>query len=518
MSGNRDFQIKNGVLTKYKGSGGRVTVPDGVTEIGMRAFKNCAAITEIVLPESLEVIGFDTFFGCTGLRQMFLPKGVREIVEHQERPENVSLTDYCLTKKYHTTMFAKCDQLAWIEVDPKNKIYFSYAGMLFQRGVINRGGDLPILEGNEMIYCPKGYDKTPEFPPHVICVHGFCDCKKLKTVSLPEGVITCGSFCGCTDLERVQLPASLEELDSFGMFEQCPALKEVVLPSERLRKPELLTDFLKELSAVLVAPYISLDLLPTSCKSGAAVGFAKWLSQGREVPETIHEEYMSYIHAHLSYLYPMALKHEELMVLMLQEEMIPKNIISELLERSTKQGRTPITAMLLKYQETHGGTPDPFKALEAHIKIIETNVLPVAVAKQSWTYKKLEEGTLCLNQWRGTGVELIVSVQIGKAVVTMLGDEVCSAYIAIFNDMQQAMVNTRMNLRSAWIPEGITALGHGSFNGCKSLTDAYLPQSVEQIGDYAFAHCPKLTIHAPARSYAERYAKEHNIPFQPIEE
>lgn len=86
MSGNRDFQIKNGVLTKYKGSGGRVTVPDGVTEIGMRAFKNCAAITEIVLPESLEVIGFDAFFGCTGLRQMFLPKGVREIVEHQERP------------------------------------------------------------------------------------------------------------------------------------------------------------------------------------------------------------------------------------------------------------------------------------------------------------------------------------------------------------------------------------------------------------------------------------------------
>ena len=75
-----------------------MTVPDGVTEIGMRAFKNCAAITEIVLPESLEVIGFDAFFGCTGLRQMFLPKGVREIVEHQERPENVSLTDYCIIR------------------------------------------------------------------------------------------------------------------------------------------------------------------------------------------------------------------------------------------------------------------------------------------------------------------------------------------------------------------------------------------------------------------------------------
>ena len=66
----------------------------------------------------------------------------------------------------------------------------------------------------------------------------------------------------------------------------------------------------------------------------------------------------------------------------------------------------------------------------------------------------------------------------------------------------------------AWIPEGITVLGYGSFNGCRSLTDVYLPQSVEKIGDYAFAHCPKLTLHVPAGSYAEQYAKEHNIRFK----
>ena len=74
MSGNRDFQIKNGVLTKYKGSGGRVTVPGGVTEIGMRAFKNCAAITEIVLPESLEVIGFDAFSAVRACARCFCQK------------------------------------------------------------------------------------------------------------------------------------------------------------------------------------------------------------------------------------------------------------------------------------------------------------------------------------------------------------------------------------------------------------------------------------------------------------
>ena len=31
--------------------------------------------------------------------------------------------------------------------------------------------------------------------------------------------------------------------------------------------------------------------------------------------------------------------------------------------------------------------------------------------------------------------------------------------------------------------------------------------------DWAFVDCPNLTIHAPAGSYAEQYAKENHIPF-----
>ena len=41
---------------------------------------------------------------------------------------------------------------------------------------------------------------------------------------------------------------------------------------------------------------------------------------------------------------------------------------------------------------------------------------------------------------------------------------------------------------------------------------------VVMIDSSAFRDCKALTIHAPAGSCAEQYAKEHNIPFQPIEE
>jgi hypothetical protein len=40
-----------------------------------------------------------------------------------------------------------------------------------------------------------------------------------------------------------------------------------------------------------------------------------------------------------------------------------------------------------------------------------------------------------------------------------------------------------------------------------------IPGSVTYIGALAFNECPNLTIHAPAGSYAETYAKENNIPF-----
>ena len=63
------------------------------------------------------------------------------------------------------------------------------------------------------------------------------------------------------------------------------------------------------------------------------------------------------------------------------------------------------------------------------------------------------------------------------------------------------------------IPENVTEIGNRAFSGCEALTDVIIPESVTKIGDYSFANCANLTIHAAAGSYAEKYAKEHGIPF-----
>ena len=61
MENMQDFVIENGVLEKYKGPGGDVTIPEGVTEIGSSAFKDCANLTSVTIPEGVTEIGSSAF-------------------------------------------------------------------------------------------------------------------------------------------------------------------------------------------------------------------------------------------------------------------------------------------------------------------------------------------------------------------------------------------------------------------------------------------------------------------------
>ena len=70
-----------------------------------------------------------------------------------------------------------------------------------------------------------------------------------------------------------------------------------------------------------------------------------------------------------------------------------------------------------------------------------------------------------------------------------------------------------ISLTDVVIPEHITELEGWAFHGCVKLKNIMIHAGVTKIHKTAFAECPALTIHAPAGSYAETYAKEHNIPF-----
>ena len=67
MSSASDFVIENGVLKEYKGPGGDVAIPDGVTEIGRCAFFRCGSLKHLTIPNSVTSIGEFAFSGCERL-------------------------------------------------------------------------------------------------------------------------------------------------------------------------------------------------------------------------------------------------------------------------------------------------------------------------------------------------------------------------------------------------------------------------------------------------------------------
>ena len=79
MSNASDFIIENGVLTKYVGPGGDVTVPEGVTAIKDDVFEWNLNLTGIVLPDSVTKIGTGAFYGCANLKNVELPGKLRTI-------------------------------------------------------------------------------------------------------------------------------------------------------------------------------------------------------------------------------------------------------------------------------------------------------------------------------------------------------------------------------------------------------------------------------------------------------
>ena len=57
----------------------KVTVPEGVTKIGMGAFFYCTAMAELALPATLTEIGEQAFSGCKALTALTLPEGLQTI-------------------------------------------------------------------------------------------------------------------------------------------------------------------------------------------------------------------------------------------------------------------------------------------------------------------------------------------------------------------------------------------------------------------------------------------------------
>ena len=169
------FQITDGVLTKYTGPGGDVTIPDGVTEIGSNAFENCKALTGIVIPDSVTKIGMNAFRGCTGLKEVTVPDGVTSIEDH---------------------VFYHCEAMERVSL-PK--------------GIVSIGH-------SSFEYCLKLTDIQLPSGLKSIDHSAFWACRSLVKLMLPQSLETIGntSFGKCSAMNPLQVPETLKSIGEIG--------------------------------------------------------------------------------------------------------------------------------------------------------------------------------------------------------------------------------------------------------------------------------------------------------------
>lgn len=209
MVSTGDFVIENGVLKKYRGSGGKVFVPSGVMAVGADAFFRCERVTDIVLPGSVKSIGDSAFFGCEKLTGITIPNSVKSIGDGA---------------------FRGCNGLANAQgfVVVRDVLY-DYTGSdgkaIVPAGVTAIGsGAFSGCENLKEIIIPKGVTAIGKWV--------FSKCKNLTGVAMPDGVTSIGykAFSGCESLTELAIPESVTSIGAEA-FSECPKLKRVALPS-----------------------------------------------------------------------------------------------------------------------------------------------------------------------------------------------------------------------------------------------------------------------------------------------
>ncbi len=545
---NKDFIIENGVLTKYNGFGGdvtipagvtsignsafwgcegltSVTIPAGVTKIGLYAFADCTGLTSVTIPASVTEIGPRTFQNCTGLTSVTIPAGVTSIGDgaFYDCTGLASVTILADITKIHKSVFkssrpaiiAPRIPVSGFDTADKPGACAGFAKLYLEGVELDeeiKAGYLKYIKGQKKRLYPTAIQHE-ELLQLMLAEKMLAredidplleECDRQNNVSAKAAVL---EYAG-KSLKPVDLAAQaekeftlLEQLAETGVYPVAEA-KKVFKYKKNGAGTICITALRDKDTAAFIFPKKIGKTPVTEIGQSAFCGCKSLTSV--TIPEGVKEIGQSAFSGCTS----------------LTSVTIPAGVTTignsafkGCHKLADAQGMVVFRGILFDYTGPSGDVTIP-----AGVTEIGQSAFYGCTGLTSVT---IPAGVTEIGQSAFSGCTGLTSVTI-PADVTEIGEGAFSGCTSLTSVTIPAGVTEIgwyafsgcTGLTSVTIPEGVTVIGERAFRGCTGLTSVTIPESVTEIGYNVFTNCRRLVIHAPARSYAEQYAKKNSVKFE----
>ena len=208
-----------------------ITIPEGVTTIGLQVFRNFTALRSITLPNSVTTLGAQTFWGCSALTTANLPDGITTLDRTFLSCSALTTVDLPNGLTTLLSTFAGCTSLTSIDLpESVTSIQSAFGGCTSLTSLtlpdgLTQIGDSAFSGCSSLsgVILPAGLTQLGSL--------AFSGCTSLTGMPFPAGLVSIGNnaFAGCTGLTALTFPAALATIGS-AAFENCTGLTGLVVP------------------------------------------------------------------------------------------------------------------------------------------------------------------------------------------------------------------------------------------------------------------------------------------------